>query len=146
MIRKKINISHTSYLIINEKNKFLSRRRAKKVLNYKDLLNSCDIGLSTVILTKGLFNKHKFSNNKTKEDYSLWLKVSKKQAIYGLNEDLTKWRRTKKSLSSNSFQKLLDAYLIYNKQEKFNFLYSIYRTIILSIFYLKKNKLKFNLK
>ena len=110
---------------------------------YKNLLNSCDIGLSTVILKKNLFNKYKFSNNRTKEDYSLWLKISKKEAIYGLNEYLTKWRRTNKSLSSNLFQKLIDAYLIYYKQEKFNFLYSLYRTIILSIFYLKKEKLKF---
>ena len=142
MEKLKINISHTSYSVINKDNKFLSKRKAKKKLVYKNLLNSCDIGLSTVILKKNLFNKYKFSSNKTKEDYSLWLKISKKEAIYGLNEYLTKWRRTNKSLSSNLFQKLIDAYLIYNKQEKFNFLYSIYRTIILSIFYLKKTKLK----
>tara|TARA_B110000027_G_scaffold130386_1_gene153126 strand:+ start:1644 stop:2390 length:747 start_codon:yes stop_codon:yes gene_type:complete len=138
MRKKKINISHTSYLIIDEHNKSISTRIAKKELDYKNLLNSCDIGLSTVILTKTLFNKYKFSKNKTKEDYSLWLKISKKQTIYGLNENLTKWRRTRKSLSSNLIQKFKDAYLIYYKQEKFNFLYSIYRTIILSIFYLKK--------
>ena len=143
MEKLKINISHTSYSVINKDNKFLSKRKAKKKLVYKNLLNSCDIGLSTVILKKNLFNKYKFSSNKTKEDYSLWLKISKKEAIYGLNEYLTKWRRTNKSLSSNLFQKLIDAYLIYNKQEKFNFLYSLYRTIILSIFYLKKEKLKF---
>ena len=143
MEKFKINISHTSYSIINKDNKFLSKRKAKKKLVYKNLLNSCDIGLSTVILKKKLFNKYKFSSNKTKEDYSLWLKISKKEAIYGLNEYLTKWRRTNKSLSSNLFQKLIDAYLIYYKQEKFNFLYSLYRTIILSIFYLKKEKLKF---
>ena len=117
---------------------FCLEEQQKKKLNYKDLLNSCDIGLSTVILTKKLFDQYKFSNNKTKEDYSLWLKISKKQPIYGLNENLTKWRRTNKSLSSNLFQKLMDAYLIYNKQEKFNFLYSLYRTIVLSIFYLRK--------
>ena len=143
MEKLKINISHTSYSVINKDNKFLSKRKAKKKLVYKNLLNSCDIGLSTVILKKNLFNKYKFSNNRTKEDYSLWLKISKKEAIYGLNEYLTKWRRTNKSLSSNLFQKLIDAYLIYYKQEKFNFLYSLYRTIILSIFYLKKEKLKF---
>ncbi len=142
MKKTQINISHTSFFIINEDDKFLSKRKAKKKLDYKDLLNSCDIGLSTVIITKKLFDKYKFSNNKTKEDYSLWLKISKNQPIYGLNKNLTKWRRTNKSLSSNIFQKLIDAYLIYNKQEKFNFLYSLYRTIVLSIFYLKKEKLK----
>ena len=142
MEKKKINISHTSYKIIDEDDQLLSSRRAKKKLNYQELLNSCDIGLSTVILTRKLFDKYKFSKNKTKEDYSLWLNISKKQTIYGLNHNLTKWRKTKKSLSSNLLQKFKDAYLIYHKQEKFNFLYSIYRTIILSIFYLKKTKLK----
>ena len=105
-------------------------------------MRSCDIGLSTVMISKKILDNNKFNNYKTKEDYSLWLKISKKQPIYGLNENLTKWRRTNKSLSSNLFQKLMDAYLIYNKQEKFNFLYSLYRTIVLSIFYLKKEKLK----
>ena len=142
MERKKINISHTSYLIINENDQLLSSRLAKKELEYKELLNSCDIGLSTVILTKKLFDRYKFSKNITKEDYSLWLNISKKQTIYGLNQNLTKWRKTKKSLSSNLVQKFKDAYQIYHEQEKFNFLYSIYRTIILSVFYLKKTKLK----
>jgi teichuronic acid biosynthesis glycosyltransferase TuaG len=146
MEKGKINISHTSYLIINENGQLLSNRCAKKELNYKELLKSCDIGLSTVILTKELFDRYKFSKNKTKEDYSLWLNISKKETIYGLNQNLTKWRKTKKSLSSNLFQKLKDAYLIYYKQEKFNFLYSIYRTIILSIFYLKKKYSNTNLK
>ncbi|MDA9663648.1 glycosyltransferase [Candidatus Pelagibacter sp.] len=142
MEKKKINISHTSYLIINEDGQLLSSRLAKEELEYKELLNSCDIGLSTVILTKKLFDRYKFSKNITKEDYSLWLNISKKQTIYGLNQNLTKWRKTKKSLSSNLVQKLKDAYQIYHEQEKFNFLYSIYRTIILSVFYLKKTKLK----
>ena len=94
--------------------------------------------MSTVILTKKLFDRYKFSKNITKEDYSLWLNISKKQTIYGFNQNLTKWRKTKKSLSSDLVQKLKDAYQIYHEQEKFNFLYSIYRTIILSLFYLKK--------
>ena len=141
MERKKINISHTSYIIIDENNKKLSIRRAKKELDYKSLLNSCDIGLSTVILTKKLFDQYKFSNNKTKEDYSLWLKISKKQTIYGLNKNLTKWRKTKNSLSSKLIQKFIDGYLIYYKQEKFSVCYSIYRTVILSIYYLRKKYL-----
>ena len=138
MEKRKINISHTSYLIIDENDQLLSNRLAKPELEYKGLLNSCDIGLSTVILTKKLFDRYKFSKNITKEDYSLWLNISKKQTIYGFNQNLTKWRKTKKSLSSDLVQKLKDAYQIYHEQEKFNFLYSIYRTIILSLFYLKK--------
>ena len=36
---KKINISHTSYLIIDEDDKLLSKRKGKKELDYKNLLN-----------------------------------------------------------------------------------------------------------
>tara|TARA_B110000971_G_C19995440_1_gene494053 strand:- start:77 stop:817 length:741 start_codon:yes stop_codon:yes gene_type:complete len=139
MEKKKISISHTSYIIIDEKDRELSKRKAKKVINYKQLLNSCDIGLSTVIITRKLFNQYKFSKNKTKEDYSLWLKISKKKIIYGLDENLTKWRKTHNSLSSSIFQKLFDAFDLYHNQEKFNFLYSIIRVFYLSWNYLRKS-------
>ena len=71
--------SHTSYKIINSKNKLISVRYAK-TLNYKNLLLSCDIGLSTVVVTKKLLNNFKkpFPNIKTKEDFVLWLKITKK--------------------------------------------------------------------
>ena len=139
METKKLNFSHTTYTIVDENNRKLSLRKARSELYYKDLLNSCDIGLSTVIMTKKLFDKYKFSRNKTKEDYSLWLKISKKQIIYGLDKNLAKWRKTKNSLSSNIIQKLFDAYDLYHNQEKFNFLVSMLKVINLSMNFLKKN-------
>ncbi len=142
MEEKKINFSHTSYTVIDENGWKLSKRKAKKKLDYQELLNSCDIGLSTVILTKKLFNRYKFSKNKTKEDYSLWLKISKKQIIHGMDQNLTNWRKTRNSLSSNTFQKLFDAYDLYYNQEKFNLFNSMFKVIILSINYLKKNNQK----
>ena len=45
-------LTHTSYNIINNKNNILSNRKAATKLNYKNLLESCDIGLSTVIINK----------------------------------------------------------------------------------------------
>ena len=139
MKKKKYNISHTSYSIIDSNGIKISRRKAKKKLNYKDLLDSCDIGLSTVIINKNLFLKNKFSSNKTKEDYSMWLKISKKNIIYGINKDLTLWRKTKDSLSSDLFQKFYDAFDIYYNQEKFNIMKSIFKVFVLSLNYLKKN-------
>ena len=47
-------ISHTSYDLFDENNKFLQKRLARK-LNYFDLLKSCDIGLSTVMVKKNCF-------------------------------------------------------------------------------------------
>ena len=139
MKKNKLDISHTTYSIINDKNKILSYREASKKSSYSNLLNSCDIGLSTVIIKKKLFLKYKFSSNKTKEDYSLWLKLSRKKNIYGLNKELASWRKLDNSLSSNTLQKISDAFDIYYRQEKFNFILSITKVIILSFNFLRKS-------
>ena len=144
MRKNNIKISHTSYSIINKDQKIIGYRRAKLKQNYSDLLSSCDIGLSSVILEKKLFLKNQFSSNKTKEDYVIWLKISKKLPIYGINKFLLLWRKTENSLSSDTFQKLMDAFNVYNKKEGFNFLYSIYRVGILSMNYFLK-RIKQNL-
>lgn len=142
-IMKKLNIkiSHTSYFIINENNKIVERRKAKLSQNYNDLLNSCDIGLSSVIIEKKLFLKNKFSSNKTKEDYAAWLKISKKIPIYGIKKYLLFWRKTKNSLSSNIYQKIIDAFDIYYNKEKFGLIKSIYSVIKLSFNFLVKKYL-----
>ena len=139
MKNNKLKISHTSYSIINEKGQKLSKRDIKYKLSYKDLIKSCDIGLSTVIISKKLFLQHRFSTNKTKEDYSLWLRISKKNNIYGLRKELMLWRKTSNSLSSNILQKFYDAFDIYFNQEKFNFTTSVFKVLILSLNFLKKN-------
>ncbi len=144
MRKNNIKISHTSYSIINKDQKIIGYRRAKLKQNYYDLLNSCDIGLSSVILERKLFLKNQFSSNKTKEDYVVWLKISKKLPIYGINKFLLLWRKTENSLSSDTFQKLMDAFNVYYKKEGFNFLYSIYRVGILSMNYFLK-RIKQNL-
>ena len=87
MKKNNLLISHTSYELFDENNRFLKKRLARK-LNYFDLLKSCDIGLSTVMVKKKLILKHKlFPSLKTKEDYVLWLKISKSGIIfYGIKK------------------------------------------------------------
>ena len=51
MKKKNINISHTSYSIIDKWNKKISFRKARD-LTFNDLTKSCDVGLSTVVLKK----------------------------------------------------------------------------------------------
>lgn len=132
-------ISHTSYEII-KKNKVLEKRIARNFLNFKSLLKSCDIGLSTVMISKKVFKKNiKFSNLKTKEDFILWLEILKlNYVIYGLDKVLVRWQKTEGSLSSSIIQKLSDSYVVYNKFIKFNPVKSVYYTLLLSINFLKK--------
>tara|TARA_B100001123_G_C15221587_1_gene991468 strand:- start:115 stop:864 length:750 start_codon:yes stop_codon:yes gene_type:complete len=132
--------SHTSYQIVDLKNNIISTRHAKN-LNYYSLLRSCDIGLSSVIFNKKIIKNIKtpFPNLKTKEDYVLWLKISKRKVtFYGLNKVLSFWTNTPNSLSKSTFQKLTDAINVYMIYEKMSFLNSIYSTFRLSINYLLK--------
>ena len=88
MKKRKITISHTSYYIIDENDVKIGSQIAKYKQTYQNLLNSCDIGLSSLMIEKNLFLRNKFTSNKTKEDYASWLKIAKKMDIYGLNKPL----------------------------------------------------------
>jgi len=136
MKKNLVDISHTSYHIINSDNKIIGSRRAKD-MNHKLLLNSCDIGLSTVIIKKELItNKIKFANINTKEDYVLWLKITlNNKKIFALKNNLTKWRKLNDSLSASKIQKLYDGYLVYRKYMNFSLAKSFIYLLLLSFNY-----------
>ena len=73
-------VSHTSYQIINLKKKIISYRKAKNFFHINDLLYSCDIGLSTVILNKVFFLKISISRNKNKRRLRSMLRILKKNS------------------------------------------------------------------
>jgi teichuronic acid biosynthesis glycosyltransferase TuaG len=113
----------------------------KNKITYKDLLKSCDIGLSTVVMKKSIFNNFKFNKIKTKEDYLLWLQLSKsKYKFIGIKKILSFWRYNKGSLSHNIIQKIKDSFRIYYKFEKQSFLRTIISIVVLSFFAFKKNR------
>jgi len=144
MNKYQVPISHTSYNIVNESGNIISSFKSKYRLEFKDILNSCDIGLSTVIIDLKFLkiNKLKFPKIKTKEDYVLWLKILKKISIIrGIDKKLTNYRRRKNSLSSNKVISLINGYKVYKDYMKMGYLESFYRLLILSISSLKKNYL-----
>jgi|TARA_B110001450_G_C17651622_1_gene493534 teichuronic acid biosynthesis glycosyltransferase TuaG len=144
MKKNNILFSHTNYKIINKNNEQIGKMKIRKLLKHSDLIKSCDIALSSVIIKKSLLKKSiGFYSTKTKEDYALWLKLAKKTDIYGLKKYLVSWRKTDMSLSSNTFQKLKDAFKVYNIIENKSFLISIIYVVRLSIYYsIKKIKQK----
>ena len=139
MLDNSINFSHTSYKIINEKDEHISSRRAKNFLHINDLIKSCDIGLSTVLLKKQILKSNRFPDLKTKEDFVLWLKlILDNVKMHGLDKNLTLWRKESNSLSSSTMQKLFDGFRVYNSYMKFNVFKSLYYLLCLSLNYLKK--------
>ena len=140
MKKKKIYLSHTSYHIISEIGIFVNSRSAKN-LSFKNLINSCDICLSTVMINSKFLKRSKclFANLKTKEDFVLWLKLLKKTPyFYGLEKKLTNWTDSKNSLSSNSMQKIYDGYKVYRYYMKYSVFMSLYKLFILSLNYIWK--------
>lgn len=134
MIDEKINFSHTSYYVVDKKKKITSIRTSRDILNYQDLLRSCDVGLSTVMVRKKLLEDNIFPDLTTKEDFVLWLNILKTgEKLVGINEPLTFWRKSNDSLSSNNFQKIIDGYRVYRKYMKMNVFLSLYYLFILSL-------------
>ena len=139
-----LKFSFTSYEIIDNNDIRIGLREAQKNLSFKQLRNSCDIGLSTVMIKKSIFNneKFKFGTTKTKEDFILWLILAKNGIeISGIKECLTSWRKNSTSLSSSNIQKIIDGYKVYRNYLYYSRLKSFFFLIILSLnFVLKKIK------
>tara|TARA_A100001015_G_scaffold318378_1_gene438121 strand:- start:1150 stop:1902 length:753 start_codon:yes stop_codon:yes gene_type:complete len=140
---KELNLefSFTSYEIIDDKNLKIGFREAQKSLSFNQLRNSCDIGLSTVMIKKRLLNneKFRFGKTKTKEDFILWLILAKNGIkIFGMTECLVSWRKNSESLSSYNIQKVIDGYRVYRNYLKYSRTKSIIFLVILSINYMLK--------
>jgi teichuronic acid biosynthesis glycosyltransferase TuaG len=126
MKEKNAKISFTSYKVINESEYSMYSVKAEFNLNYDELLKKCPICCSSVVIETGLLKKNIFRNLKTKEDYELWLRLSRNFTFYGINKILTTYRSRKNTLSSNQFNKIYNAFHIYNSVNNFNFIKSIF--------------------
>tara|TARA_Y100000816_G_scaffold256909_1_gene210730 strand:+ start:9 stop:755 length:747 start_codon:yes stop_codon:yes gene_type:complete len=141
MKKNNYQISHTSYFIVDEKKKIIDQRKARDLLSINEILKSCDIGLSTVIIEKKIIIKTntKFPKLVTKEDFVFWLILLKNNyKFYALDSNLTNWTDSKNSLSSSTIQKLFDGFKVYNYYMNFNIIKSVYYLFCLSLNYLKK--------
>ena len=119
--------------------KIIYVKSSKREFNYNDLLNSCDIGLSTVMLNKNLIGENFFPNLRTKEDYVAWLKITKNNTkAYNIEKSLVVWNQVEYSLSSNFLQKIFDGFKVYYVYEKFSLMKSIIFLLRLSLNSLKK--------
>ena len=140
MLNKNYEATHTSYKIVDERGLVQSKRKAKD-MNFNNLLKSCDIGLSSVMIKREILKEDiKFPKLKTKEDYVLWLKIAKKGVIfYGLDNELLYWRKSKNSLSSSLIRKLIDGYYVYRRHMSYGIGRSLLYLLRLSLNYIRKN-------
>ena len=139
MRKKNILFSHSNYFIIDSNSKKIGEFQVPKNISYKKLIKSCDIGLSTVMISKSLIKNYLFSDLKTKEDYLLWFKLIKNlKNFVSINKNLVYWRHLENSLSSSNKQKLGDAFNLYRNHLNLNFFFSIFCVFRLSFYALLK--------
>lgn len=130
--KKKLDYIHGSYFIIDENKKFKGYLKAKNQ-NFNNLMKSCDIGLSTVMIDAKICKKNKFEKISTKEDYILWLKLSKKMYyLFGDERIVAIYRSKKNSLSKNLIINIYNAFKVYKKFEKQSFIRTLYFVIRLA--------------
>ena len=112
---------------------------------FKKFIRNTSIGTSTMIISKNIANKIKFTNTKICEDYYYKCQILKKiKYAYCLNQSLTKYRIRNDSLQSNSLRNFYWIWLINNKYNKFNFFENLTSLIFISLNSIKKYGLKKN--
>ena len=99
------------------------------VIVFNELLKKCPICTSSIVVESSVLKKNIFRNLKTKEDYELWLRLSRNFIFYGIDKVLTTYRSRKNTLSSNQLNKIYNAFYIYNSLNNLNFIQSIYYVV-----------------
>ena len=126
-------ISFTSYDLINEIGKFIKKNLVLIDPDYRTLSKSNFIGLSTIMIHRKILPKIKFPKLKTQEDFALWLKLLRQGVKFNhIKKSLSCWRKTKNSLSSRTFDKVIDAFKLYYICENKNLIESTFSVLILS--------------
>jgi len=119
----KADVCYTNYLVVDKNDILLNKIKSPKKIFYNDLLSKCPLACSSILLKKSLLKNIKFQNLTTKEDYLLWLQLSKNDYKFiGVEKFLTVHRNRSGSLSSLHFNKLYSAFMIYSYYLNYNFM------------------------
>lgn len=134
------DISFTSYVGI-KKNKKIYEVIAPRFLNFNMLLQACPICCSSIMIKSKIIKKNLFKNFHTKEDYELWLRLSKKKIkFFGIKNKLTFYNVRSGSLSSMHLNKLINAFQIYRNLD-FSYIMSLLFVVRLYLRAFKKKYL-----
>lgn len=126
--------SYTDYERIDEASKPLGEViTGPKKIGRRKMLRYNYLGCLTVMYNRealGLFQvEEEIANGRN--DYALWLKISKRAKCYRLNETLAKYRMRTSSLSHGSFKKLLRyQYQLFRISEKMNPIRATYHVFV----------------
>lgn len=126
---KEAAFSFTGYEFADENGRGLGKLvRVPATLSYKQALRNTTIFTTTVMFDTRKISKDLLAMPLVKsEDTALWWKVLKNGYVaYGLDENLVRYRRVGKSLSSNKLEAIRRIWVLYRKVEGLNLIQSMY--------------------
>lgn len=96
------------------------------VIDYNKYLKNTIIGSGTIMLDTSKTGSLQMPDNATSDDMALWCKIMKDgHHAYPMKEVLMKYRVRSNSASANKLKAAKDVWLVYRKQEKLSFFYSL---------------------
>lgn len=129
MKEKEAAFAFTGYEFANEQGVGTGKIvKVPETLNYKEALKNTTIFTTTVMFDTTRISKELLEMPIIKsEDTALWWKILRNGYIaYGLDENLVKYRRVGKSLSSNKIEALRRIWNLYRKAEGMSLMSSAY--------------------
>ncbi|MBQ1849302.1 MAG: glycosyltransferase family 2 protein, partial [Lachnospiraceae bacterium] len=129
MEEKDAAFSFTGYEFADENGKGLGKIvRVPEVIDYKEALKNTTIFTSTVMFDTAKIPKEELEMPQIKsEDTALWWRVLRSGRVaYGLDENLVKYRRAGKSLSSNKLEAIRRIWNLYRIAEGMSIPSSVY--------------------
>jgi len=132
MMAKNAMFSFTGYQVIDEDDRYIKTIHVPERTDYRRLLRGCEIGCLTVIYSVERMGKMFFpiplGYTGFKEDYILWLQISKMirpHQIMGINMPLAMYRKRNDGISSNKIKAAGLQWVVYRKVERLNIVYSV---------------------
>lgn len=129
MTREDAAFAFTSYQYADETGRGIGKfAKVPSKIDYKSALKNTVIFTSTVMIDLEKLSKDEIKMPFIKsEDTATWWKILKSGHIgYGLDEALTRYRRSQGTLSSNKFSAIKRIWHLYRKREKISFVKSAY--------------------
>ena len=141
-LSEKIKFSYTNYWTFNEDNVLCSNVPVRDSVSKKDILKTCDIYTSTVLIEKELLSTN-LSLIRKRQDFVSWVNVlCEVEKAYALKIPLTGYRISKTSLSGNKFKIARVQWGVYRNELNLSLSYTIYLFIFYSFNGLRKRLLQ----
>ncbi|OIJ11705.1 glycosyl transferase [Anaerobacillus alkalilacustris] len=137
---RQIAFSFTEYMNINEDGSETNIiNHAPESVTYESLLKNNVIGCLTVMLDTKMVGHVEMVNIRTRQDYVLWLNLSKRGFTpYGLQEVLAKYRIVGNSVSSNKLKVAKQNWKVYREVERLSWMKSAWYFMFYVSYKLKK--------